>query len=99
MLSNAAAAESENSSDPQQFLNWKGKAAAHLLLPDLLLSKEYRINKKQKEAMTEETELEMLRRRNEFLREEEKRLADRLEKLQNYLSLIKQKKSDFSSIQ
>ena len=52
------------------------------------------------ETQTEETELEMLTRRNEFLREEEKRLADRLEKLQqNYLSLIKQKKSDFSSIQ
>ena len=47
MLSTAAAAESENSSDPQQFLNWKGKAAAHLLLPDLLLSKEYTINKTQ----------------------------------------------------
>ena len=35
MLSNAAAAESEDSADPQRFLNWKEKACAHLLLPDV----------------------------------------------------------------
>jgi len=57
--------------------------------------KKYRVNKKQKEAI-EETELEMLTRRNEFLREEEKRLTDRKWKLQqSYLSLIRQKKIRF----
>ena len=30
-----AAAENESSPDPQQFINWKGKAAAHMLLPDV----------------------------------------------------------------
>jgi len=38
--------------------------------------KKYRDNKKKKEAI-EETELEMLTRRNELLREEEKRLTGR----------------------
>jgi len=57
--------------------------------------KKYRVNKKKKEAI-EETELEMLTRRNEFLREEEKRLTDRKWKLQqSYLSLIRQKKIRF----
>jgi len=57
--------------------------------------KKYRINKKQKEA-TEETELEMLTRRNEFLKAEEKRLTDRKRKVQqSYLSLIRQKKIRF----
>jgi len=57
--------------------------------------KKYRNNKKHKEAK-EETELEMLTRRNEFLREEEKRLSERKRKLQQtYLSLIRQKKIRF----
>jgi len=57
--------------------------------------KKYRVNKKKKEAI-EETELEMLTRRNELLREEEKRLTDRKRKLQqSYLSLIRQKKIRF----
>jgi len=57
--------------------------------------KKYRVNKKKREDM-EETELEMLTQRNEFLREEEKRLTDRKRKLQqSYLSLIRQKKIRF----
>merc|ERR1712130_220065 len=57
--------------------------------------KKYRDNKKQKEAI-EETELEMLTRRNEFLRAEEKRLSERKRKLQqSYISLIRQKKIRF----
>lgn len=57
--------------------------------------KKYRNNKKHKEAI-EETELEMLTRRNEFLRGEEKRLSERKRKLQqSYLSLIRQKKIRF----
>jgi len=57
--------------------------------------KKYRNNKKHKEAI-EETELEMLTRRNEFLRVEEKRLRERKRKMQqSYLSLIRQKKIRF----
>merc|ERR1712130_425286 len=57
--------------------------------------KKYRDNKKQKEAI-EETELEMLTRRNEFLRAEEKRLSERKRKLQqSYISLNRQKKIRF----
>lgn len=57
--------------------------------------KKYRENKKQKEAI-EETELERLTRRNEFLKAEEKRLSERKRKLQqSYLSLIRQKKIRF----
>ena len=51
--------------------------------------------RKQKEAI-EETELERLTRRNEFLKAEEKRLSERKRKLQqSYLSLIRQKKIRF----
>jgi len=57
--------------------------------------KKYRVNKKKKETI-KETELEMLTKRNEFLRQEEKRLTDRKRKLQqSYLSLIRQKKIRF----
>ena len=31
----SAAVESEDAPDPQQFRNWKGKAAAHVLLPNV----------------------------------------------------------------
>merc|ERR1719234_1823354 len=57
--------------------------------------RKYRVNKKQRETI-EKTELEMLTERNEFLREEEKRLTDRKRKLQQcYLSLIRLKKIRF----
>jgi len=55
----------------------------------------YRVKKKEK-AATEETELEMLEKRNAFLREKEQKLTDRLTQMkQCYLALIRQKKIKF----
>ena len=51
---------------------------------------------RKEKAATEETELEMLEKRNAFLREEEQKLTDRLTQMkQCYLALIRQKKIKF----
>ena len=51
---------------------------------------------RKEKAVTEETELEMLEKRNAFLREKEQKLTDRLTQMkQCYLALIRQKKIKF----